>query len=123
MNRATALTLTDGYEVKIENFARKKIAYSTALQRKTTYYNKKGQPIIVTDDQNNQLQYEYDLFGNLVTIINPAGKTVETEYDLLGRKKSVNDPVLGKTSFRYDVHDRLIEESNGQRTIQLFMIN
>lgn len=120
LNRATALTLTDGYEVKIENSARKKIEYSTALQRKTTYYNGKGQPIIVTDDQNNQLQYEYDLFGNLVKIINPAGKTVETEYDLLGRKLSVNDPVLGKTTFRYDVHDRLIEESNGQRTVQLF---
>ena len=46
--------------------------------------------------------YEYDQVGNLVTIVDPRGKSWIAEYDLRNRKKSATDPLGHKTLWTYD---------------------
>jgi RHS repeat-associated protein len=119
LNRPIATTLADGLEFKSENFARKKINYNTQNQKRTEYYNHKGELITVSDDQNNFLNYEYDLWGNIIKIISPNGQIIESQYDLIGRKIRLKDPNIGIVTYKYDSFDRVIEEKTGDRVVNL----
>lgn len=119
LNRPRTVSLADGLEFKFENFARKKVNYNSQNQRRTNYYNRKGELITVSDDQNNLLIYEYDLWGNIIKIISPNGQIIESQYDLIGRKISLKDPNIGIVTYKYDAFDRVIEEKTGDRVVNL----
>ena len=47
--------------------------------------------------------YEYDLVGNVVTMISPNGKSLINEYDDRNRRKSSTDALGNKTQWTYDI--------------------
>src|SRR6185312_7512700 len=94
------------------------VEYDAKNQKKTIVFNKNGEVASVTDDKNNEIDYEYDLWGNLVKLKNP-GSTITTKYDLLGRKTEVNDPNFGPITYTYDKIDRENSETSDGHRINL----
>ena len=78
-------------------------------------------------------EYEYDLLGNLIKIIDPGRNEIELEYDTLGRRVAMRDPDMGGKSqhleaasgsvvtlpgkrwkYAYDLAGNLIEITNAK---------
>jgi len=67
-----------------------------------------------------ETKYVYDVMDRLTQVLDsgtPRNATTMT-YDWLGRKTAMTDPDMGAWSYRYDVDDNLIEQTDakGQRT-------
>ncbi|MCC6448844.1 MAG: VCBS repeat-containing protein [Chitinophagaceae bacterium] len=67
------------------------------------------------DNEGNQVNYKYDIQGNLSQII--AGYNeyiISYEYDLRGRMTAMIDPVLGREEYRYDGFGNLLWKKDGK---------
>src|SRR5262249_1898884 len=62
--------------------------------------------------------YLYEVRGNLVGMVDPAGNAWHYAIDSLGRKTNSWDPDLGHTSYRYDATGRMtsLTDAKGQTT-------
>ncbi|MBW9897002.1 RHS repeat domain-containing protein, partial [Escherichia coli] len=95
-------------------------------------YDSRGQLIAVKDTQGHETRYEYNAAGDLTTVIAPDGSRNGTQYDAWGKAicttqggltRSMEYDAAGRvirltsengshTTFRYDVLDRLIQETD-----------
>ncbi|MBW9321321.1 RHS repeat protein, partial [Escherichia coli] len=94
-------------------------------------YDSRGQLIAVKDTQGHETRYEYNIAGDLTAVIAPDGSRNGTQYDAWGKAvrttqggltRSMEYDAAGRvirltsengshTTFRYDVLDRLIQET------------
>ncbi|MCL2490569.1 MAG: DUF6531 domain-containing protein, partial [Propionibacteriaceae bacterium] len=74
-------------------------------------YDAASQLIEATAPDGQQVRYERDGWGNL-TASHQGGLTQRVEYDQAGRLTTLLNKNKAKTTFRYDVMDRLIEQIN-----------
>ena len=95
-------------------------------------YDSRGQLIAVKDTQGHETRYEYNIAGDLTAVIAPDGSRNGTQYDAWGKAvrttqggltRSMEYDAAGRvirltsengshTTFRYDVLDRLIQETD-----------
>ncbi len=83
-------------------------------QRKSALKDAFGNLIRATDDDFNDLDYNYDSHGNLLSVTDPANNVIQMTYDVLGRKTSMNDPTKGAWSYTYNSLGQLITETNAR---------
>ncbi|MEM7172319.1 MAG: RHS repeat-associated core domain-containing protein, partial [Pseudomonadota bacterium] len=90
----------------------------TVLQVDTRTENAIGQLKEVEDNDNNTVEYSYDLYGNLVETKDPLNETVIVSYDLRGRKTAIDDPNMGSWTYEYNAVGELVSQTDalGQRT-------
>ncbi|OWJ64345.1 hypothetical protein BWR60_25070 [Inquilinus limosus] len=69
----------------------------------------------------------WDAADQLVLVTDPhptesgwAGATWRYGYDTLGRRISVSDPDLGASTYRYDIADRLVQQTDARKTVTSF---
>ena len=67
-----------------------------------SYYNAFDNLVKVTDANNQDTYYTYDILGNLLTIIDPKGHMIDNTYNSLGWLISTAHPDRGLTSCTYD---------------------
>jgi RHS repeat-associated protein len=60
-----------------------------------------GRVIRVLDAANAATEYEYDAFGNLVTMRDPLGAVTTATFNVRGLKMSTNDPDMGGWIYDY----------------------
>lgn len=75
-----------------------------------------------TDVFGNQIGYEYDVLGQLVTVVYPDGKTVRYGYDAAGQLVSVTDWANRQTVYAYDANGRLVKtvRPNGSQQLRAY---
>ncbi|WP_426330122.1 RHS repeat-associated core domain-containing protein [Pedobacter sp. R-06] len=96
-----------------------KLETNTGGQVKKTRYDTKGQVTQVNDFSGSTVDYQYDLWGNMI-LLKTSNGSIEIGYDVLGRKTSVKDPNIGVINYSYDEFDRLIKETtNGVREVRI----
>lgn len=93
-NKPTSITLAGGKVTKVQ--------YDVEWQ-KISETAGDGTPDAATT------YYEYDLAGNLSTVIDPRMKSWVTEYDVRNRKKSYTDPLGHKTQWVYDFVGNILQ--------------
>ncbi|MFY4317168.1 hypothetical protein ACM90D_24865, partial [Escherichia coli] len=129
------LSFTDcsGYQTRYDH---DRFGQMTAVHREeglSQYraYDSRGQLIAVKDTQGHETRYEYNIAGDLTAVIAPDGSRNGTQYDAWGKAicttqggltRSMEYDAAGRvirltsengshTTFRYDVLDRLIQET------------
>ncbi len=67
-------------------------------------------------------EYRYDLVGNQIKTIDPAGQPWTTTYDNMNRKKTASDPLTNTTVWTYDVAGNVLSEKrpNGDLTTYVY---
>lgn len=60
-----------------------------------------GLPTSYEDPLSRQMDYAYDLQGNLETITNPDGQTATTTYNAYGKPLTITDELNNTTTFAY----------------------
>ncbi|RJP79798.1 MAG: hypothetical protein C4522_09325, partial [Desulfobacteraceae bacterium] len=84
-------------------------------------YDAKGNLTSITDAEGKLTQFTaYDHMGNVLTKIDPRGKTWTYTYDDMGRIKTVTDPSTGVTEFFYDKVGNKIKEIDAEGHEKLF---
>ena len=76
-------------------------------QRLTTTTNSQGWTTSSTDHEGNIVEHQYDAFGRLTTVRDPAGNEIVTTYDARGQRLSVDDPDAGLLQFRHNAFGEL----------------
>ncbi len=63
-------------------------------------------------------EYDYDLLGRLVGVVDPIGATWDYQYDTYGNRTQSDDPALGLWTMVYDAADNLVLQTDalGQTT-------
>jgi RHS repeat-associated protein len=84
------------------------IAVNAKGQRKTVYKDVKENIVKVTDNLNNEIKYQYDVFGKPTKTIDPNGNTIIIKYDIHGNKTESSDPDMGLYKFKYNSFGELI---------------
>ncbi|MEA3476644.1 MAG: RHS repeat-associated core domain-containing protein, partial [Bacteroidota bacterium] len=108
-------------------------------------YDTNGNPISVTDPENNITQFtSHDIMGNVLSRIDPRGKEWTYTYDNAGNLKTITDPLtfvteifynkvgnrvkeldpeLKETSYEYNDHDNMIKRTDPSGNETLFEYN
>src|SRR5690606_21529074 len=76
----------------------------------TIEYNEYSQVICETNALGFKESFEYDEFGNTIKITYPDGAISTMVYDQNHNLVGLEDVVGGKWQFRYNNHNRLVEE-------------
>ncbi|NLR75797.1 polymorphic toxin-type HINT domain-containing protein [Leeia aquatica] len=84
------------------------------LQTNVKTVNSQGQLVKVVDAAGKSLRYDYDPFGNLVQTIDSQGNRIALEYDLRGRKTRMSDPDLGAWNYSYNVYGELTGQTDAR---------
>lgn len=83
---------------------------------RTSYeYDVIGHLVKITDNENNQIRFEYDTLGRKVTMIDPdaggtVGKCWKYEYDLAGNLIQVTDAKKQCIRYYYDDLNRIVKK-------------
>ncbi|MBL4631598.1 MAG: RHS repeat protein, partial [Paraglaciecola sp.] len=94
----------------------------TINQKQTENRNAFGQSLKVLDNLNGEIEYGYDVLGNLETVTsfpNSNDETViTTTHNKMGRKVSMNDPSKGDWAYSYNALGELLTQADnaGQQT-------
>lgn len=84
----------------------------------TREYDALDRIIKYKDAAGNEIQYNYDEVGNLVTLTYPDGKQVKYTYDAADRMSGVTDWAGRTTAYEYDANGRLIKTTRPNGTVQ-----
>lgn len=84
------------------------------LQSNVKTVNSQGQLVKVVDAAGKTLRYDYDPFGNVVQTLDSQGNRIALEYDLRGRKTRMSDPDLGAWSYSYNVYGELTSQTDAR---------
>ena len=77
-------------------------------------FNSRGDIIKITEHNNGEeyfTTYDYDVLGNLISIVDNEGNVFNFSYDSLGRKVGEIDPDLGEIIYSYDLNGNLVSEN------------
>ena len=58
--------------------------------------------------------YQYDLLGNLTSIVNSLGQGTTIYYDTLSRKTKMVDPQMGTWQYQYDPNGNLLQQTDSK---------
>ncbi len=75
-------------------------------------YDLRGNQVAVIDTYNRTTRYVYDDADRLVQTIDPLGKITTNAYDAAGHLISTTDPLLHTTTYEYDAAGRLVKTIN-----------
>ncbi len=73
-----------------------------------------GRLVKVQEPTGGVTSYSYDLFDNLISVVDPLGALTTITYDELGRKTFMSDPYMGEWEYRYDVAGNLVYQKDGE---------
>ena len=69
-----------------------------------------------TDANGAQLAFQYDAFGNAITIVDALQNKIQASYDIVGAKVLMNDPDHGVLVYCFDAAGQLkAQQSSGMR--------
>lgn len=112
LGRPTHIVDENGESTTIQ-YQGKTVIHTAPLNRKQTIIkNALGQQKIVKDNRNNPIVYDYDAFGNLISVLDPFGNETTIKYNLRGFKEELNDPDLGKWTYTYDSLGQLTHQTD-----------
>lgn len=77
--------------------------------------NNLGKVVKTVDAAGNEVFFNYDVDGNIITITGPK-TTVEIAYDIFGRRTSLKDPDYDTESYSYDAFGHMLSKSNSKGT-------
>lgn len=68
----------------------------------------------IVDADSQDVEYEYDGFGNLTRTTDPAGHVIDIDYNVVGFKTSSSDPDMGVWSYDYFALGELKSQTNAR---------
>jgi len=80
---------------------------------KTTEFNSLGNPVAVTENDNNIINYTYHSNGQVKSITS-SGTSIIYGYDNFGRKNLENNPNSGAASYVYNAYGELISQTDAK---------
>ncbi len=90
-------------------------------QTKTTTINAIEKVILVNDNNESSIRYEYDSIGNLKKTIDSKGNTISIDYDIFGNKTKQNDPDMGIWTYTYNSLGKLHSQKDAKGQITTFI--
>ncbi|MBF0106549.1 MAG: hypothetical protein HQM16_14635 [Deltaproteobacteria bacterium] len=78
----------------------------------TEVYDINERLVKVVDPMGNQMQYQYNPVGDLLTVTKDGGLITSLTYDYMGRKTSMTDANLGTWTYEYDTQNRLYRQTD-----------
>ena len=85
------------------------VTYDTSNPNPALVFN---QPTSETDALGNTTRYQYNPWGELVSMTDPTGATWTYTYTTLGLLQSETDPLGNTTSYTYDQYGRELTETD-----------
>ncbi len=90
------------------------IVTNALSQTKTTWRNGLGQTDRVQDDNQTEIEYDYDPFGNL-TRTEIGGVETVMGYDAIGRQLFLDDPSAGRVEYAYNGLDLMVSSTDAKQ--------
>ena len=76
--------------------------------------NSLGQTLWTEDDNQNQLEFEYDAQGNLISVTDSEDNVTSNTYNLRGFKTQMVDPDMGTWTYSYNALGELTSQTDAK---------
>lgn len=83
-------------------------------QQTIRWENALGKLVRLQDNLGGNAYYDYDYFGNLNFVKDPAGNVITLEHDVVGRKTAIIDPDMGRWTYTYYVTGELKAQTDAK---------
>ncbi|MFZ6816885.1 RHS repeat domain-containing protein [Undibacterium sp. Ji22W] len=117
LGRIIIVTAPDGSQTKTSYNGLTTIVTNALNQTQTIVKNALGQVVQVIDFQSNQINFTYDVDGNLLSSTDPQGNVSSASYDALGRKVATNDPDMGNWTYSYDALGEVVQQTDAKGNV------
>lgn len=93
------------------------VATNPKGQVKTEVSNLAGEVVLVTNNQQKNAFYDYDVYGHLVQMVDPADNKTRISFNSLGQKEWMDDPDKGRWDYTYNNFGDLLCQQDAKKQL------